>query len=304
MSLLDLYVTRTSRVFAGIEGNERSPYRIIGVPYDSTTSYRPGARFGPDAIRVAAAALESNSAFVQDFYLEDIAPLDLGDVTISIGDTAETLNRVAAVISELAGRKLIPIIIGGEHTITLGALRALSHGDLCVVDFDAHFDLRDEYLGLRTGHATFMRRALEQSLVRKLVYVGVRAFSREELSLAKYRRIRFFRAPGDVEALGPINVASSILSELEGCERVYITVDMDVFDPAYAPGVGNPEPLGLTPLEALTIINRIVDERLAGIDVVEVAPSYDQGGVTSALAAKVIIEAVAKHSSMATRRQG
>lgn len=295
MGLGRLYITTANRQFAGIEGNPKSKYRIIGVPYDSTTSFRPGTRFGPDAVRLAAAGLESNSAFIKDVYLEDLSPLDEGDVAVSIGDTGETLARVEAVVRELASAGL-PVMIGGEHTVTLGALRALADRKPCVVMFDAHLDLRNEYLGLKVGHATFMRRALEQVNIPRLIYIGTRAFSREELEFARSKdNIITIFGPSDLITLGPINVASNVLSALKSCESTYLTVDMDAFDPAYAPGVGNPEPLGLAPYEGLYLVSRIVDERLIGMDVVEVSPHYDPGGGTAALAAKVLIEAMLKH---------
>ncbi len=296
-----LYITAANRLFAGIEGRQNSRYRVLGVPYDSTTSYRPGTRFGPDAVRVAAAALESNSAFIKDVYLEDLAPYDEGDVAVSIGDTQETLARVEAAVREVRGQGT-PFIIGGEHTITLGALRAFSDLSPCVVMFDAHLDLRSEYLGLKVGHATFMRRTLEQVRIPKLVYVGARAFSREEMEFATSKRGTIsIRGPLDFISLGPVNVVSSIISELSWCQHVYITFDMDAIDPAYAPGVGNPEPMGLTPYDALYAVSKIVDQRLIGMDVVETSPHYDPGGGTAALAAKLLIEAMIKlHVSQRT----
>ncbi len=300
MGLGSLYITQATRRFAGIEGSERSRYRVLGVPFDSTTSYRAGTRFAPDSVRQAAAALESNSFFLKDVYLEDAAPYDEGDVAVSIGDVAETLDRVEAAVKEVAGRG-IPVLIGGEHTITLGAYRALADLRPCLIVFDAHLDLRDEYLGLKVGHATFMRRLIETRSPPKVIYMGSRAFSREELEAARKLSI-VIRGAQDFISLGPANVASSVISELKGCDATYVSVDMDVFDPAYAPGVGNPEPLGLTPLDVLTVLNRVVDDRLVGIDIVEVSPPYDQGGVTSSLAAKALLEVILKHYALTSRR--
>ena len=295
-----LYITQAARRFAGIEGNPRSKYRILGVPFDSTTSYRPGTRFAPDAVRQAAAALEGNSFFIKDVYIEDAAPYDEGDVAVSIGDVAESLLRVEAAVKEVKDRG-IPILIGGEHTITLGAYRALADRRPCLVVFDAHLDLRDEYLGLKVGHATFLRRLIEERSPPRVIHLGSRAFSREEIAAAK-RPSFVMRGAQDFIALGPANVASGVINELKDCEAVYVSVDMDVFDPSYAPGVGNPEPLGLTPLDVITVLNRIVDERLVGLDVVEVSPPYDPGGVTSALAAKVLLEAILKHYALTSRK--
>ncbi len=301
MGIGSLYITQTMRRFAGIEGSEKSRYRILGVPFDSTTSYRPGARFAPDSVRQAAAALESNSFFLRDLYLEDAAPYDEGDVAVSIGDVAETLTRIEAAVAEVASHG-IPILIGGEHTITLGAYKALSSKKPCMVVFDAHLDFRDDYLGLKVGHATFMRRLIESRQPPKIVYLGVRAFSKEEAEAVRKLPYITIRGPQDFISLGPVNVASSVVSELRACDSVYISVDMDVFDTAYAPGVGNPEPLGLTPLDVLSVINKIVDERLVGADVVEVSPTYDPSGVTSSLAAKVILELILKHYAVSSRR--
>ncbi|WP_425393256.1 agmatinase [Caldisphaera lagunensis] len=296
LSLKDIYLTKSSKNYAGLENNKNSRYEIIGVPFDSSTSYKPGTRFGPDAIRQAASGLESNSYF-SDIYLEDIGIIDEGDVGIVIGDINETLNRITGVISDVIQENKIPIMIGGEHTITYGSMRAFKKQGItpCLIVIDAHYDLRDEYLGLKNGHASVMRRSLELLGGTKINYIGVRAYSKEEKNYALSKNNINTIKPSDIYKVGLINAINSVKKFLVDCKHIYLSIDMDGFDPSYAPGVGNPEPGGITNIEGLTIINQIVDERLVGADVVEVSPPYDQGGITSSLAAKLINEIIMKN---------
>jgi len=295
LSLKDIYLTRSSKNYAGLENNKNSKYEIIGVPFDSSTSYKPGTRFGPDSIRQAAAGLESNSYF-SDVYLEEIGLMDEGDISVVIGDINETLNRVTGVISEVLESNKIPIMIGGEHTITFGALKAFKKINInpCLIVIDAHYDLRDEYLGLKNGHASVMRRSLELLGGSKINYIGVRAYSKEERNYALSKNNINTIKTADIYKMGLVNSINSIKRFMSDCKYIYLSIDMDGFDPSYAPGVGNPEPGGITNLEGLTLINQLVDERLVGADVVEVSPPYDNGGITSSLAAKIINEIIMK----------
>ena len=287
----EFYLTRSEYLFAGIEAS-KGRIAILGVPFDGTASYRPGQRFGPAALRRASVNLESNSLVTGDEYVEGIPVADLGDLAVVHGDAHETLARTSRVVSELASEGVMPAVIGGEHLITLGVLEGLHaiYGRLCLVSFDAHYDLRDDYLGLQLSHATYARRAWEKGLLDRIVYVGVRAWDKEESVFAEEKPVIHMVHAREVYRLGSRTVAGVVRRHLEPCKHVYITVDMDVYDPAFAPGVANPEPGGLNPYQVMEVIHDIVDERIVGFDVVELSPDYDCSGATSLLAAKTMQE--------------
>ncbi len=184
----------------------------------------------------------------------------------------------------------ITISIGGEHTITAGIIKGTKREGLCLVSFDAHLDLRDEYMGYRYDHACVMRRISEYGV--KIIEVGTRAVSKEEIEYAKQKGILFF-TPQQIRLLGVKETARRIITSTQECKSLYISVDMDGIDPAYAPGVATPEPDGLDPTNLLDIINLIADKRVIGFDIVEVSPSYDTSGITSVLASRIILETAA-----------
>ncbi|GAB6148205.1 agmatinase [Stetteria hydrogenophila] len=299
-----LYVEETPWAFGGSRRPlEQSEYFLFGAPFDSTASYRTGQRWGPEAIRRASAFIEFYSLRA-GFDVDEIPVADVGDVAVVYGDARATVSRVERVVEALASTGRIPVMLGGEHTVTLGAVRGLARaGRLpCLVVFDAHFDLRSEYAGLRLSHATVMRRIIEEVGPERVVYVGVRGFAQEELDYARRRGEVKFYTVRDVMIMGEVNVAASIRKDLKDCRHVYVTVDIDVLDPAYAPGVGNPEPEGFTTFTLYEIIHGVVDGRLAGFDVVEVSPPHDCGGVTAAAAAKTVVEVVAAREAARRRR--
>jgi len=293
----DLYLTRAEYLFAGVEG-ERGAVAVYGVPFDSTSSFRVGQREGPLAVRRASANIESNGYVFDNIYVEDVGVVDVGDIAVVHGDAGETLERVRLVTGELAQQWGLLAGIGGEHLVTLGALAGVSGAlgsRLCAIVFDAHFDLREEYLGVRSSHATVFKRALDHAYVDRVFYVGVRAWSREERELADSdSRIDYVTAR--LASLdGPANVAARARRFTEDCKAIYVSVDVDVLDPAYAPGVANPEPGGLTIHEVLETIAGVVDERVVGVDVVEVAPPHDCSGATAVAAAKILQEMLLAH---------
>lgn len=292
MSYRELYLIQRPLSFGGAEiGRERSKISVLGVPFDSTTSFRPGQRFAPIKIREASIGMETNAYFV-DGYLEDLPIYDEGDLAIVPGDVKETIERVRRVSAEIFGEGRLLASIGGEHTITIGLVRGARDAGLrpCLLVFDAHLDLRDEYLGTRYSHASTFRRLIEGGGER-IVYVGARAFAREEVELAERVGAEIF-SPRKIDLMGTANVLSAVKRSLEPCRSVYISIDLDAYDPSFAPGVGNPEPMGLSPKELLPLLASLVDERLVGIDIVEVSPPYDQGDITSVLAAKTLAEAL------------
>lgn len=299
-----LYVEETPWAFGGSRRPlEQSEYFLLGVPFDSTASYRSGQRWGPEAVRRASAFIEFYSLRA-GFDVDEVPIADVGDVAVVHGDAYATVTRVERVVEGLASRGRIPIVLGGEHTATLGVLKGLRRAGRrpCLVVFDAHFDLRSEYAGSRLNHATVMRRIVEDVGPERLVYVGVRGFSPEELEYARRRGEVSFYTVRDVAVMGEVNVAASVRRDLRGCREVYVSIDIDVLDPAYAPGVGNPEPEGFTTFTLYEIIHGVVDGRLAGFDVVEVAPPHDCGGSTAAAAAKTVVEVVAAREAARRRR--
>jgi agmatinase len=285
MSYRELFVS-PSPVFTGSQQTfEEAKYVILGVPFDVTSTYRSGARFAPLAIRDASLNLECYS-FRTGVNIEDLKTHDLGDLHVA-ADVELTLGRLALVAQDLFDEAKVPVFIGGEHTITLGVARSLDE-DVAVVSFDAHLDLRDDYLGLSVSHTTFMRRIKEDVNPAKILEVGTRAVCKEELDYAKEAGIYYLTA-SQIRKDGVEETAETIKDALKGYEKAYVTIDMDVLDPAFVPAVPNPEPEGLDTSTLLDLLEAACDRRLVGFDLVEVAPHYDQG-VTAIQAAKVIFE--------------
>jgi agmatinase len=285
MSYRELFVS-PSPVFTGSqEPFEAAKYIILGVPFDVTSTYRSGAKFAPLAIRDASQNVECYS-FRTGVDVEDLKTHDLGDLHVA-GDVELTLGRLALVAQDLFDDGKIPVFIGGEHTITLGVARSLGK-NVAVVSFDAHLDLRDDYLGLTVSHTTFMRRINEDVKPAKILEIGTRAVCKEELDYAKEAGIDILTAH-QIRKDGVKETAETIKDALKGYEKVYVTIDMDVLDPAYVPAVPNPEPEGLDTATLLDLLAVVCDRRVIGFDVVEVAPHYDQG-LTAIQATKVIFE--------------
>jgi len=293
MSYRELYVSPSS-VFSGFQKPfTEASYAMLGVPFDVTSTYRTGARFAPLAIREASLNIETYS-FRSKMDIEDISLHDLGDLHVT-SDTRETLKRLEKVVGELLASEKIPALVGGEHTITLGAAQAIGRG-FAVLDFDAHLDLRDEYMNLKTSHTTFMRRINEQAKPDKIIEIGTRAVCKEELAYAKKAGINFTTTQ-QIRREGVEKTTAKIDRLLGNTKRVYLTVDMDVLDPAFAPAVQNPEPDGLCAHMFYDLLSAVTDARIVAVDVVEVAPPYDNG-VTSIQAAKTLFEilsAIEKH---------
>ena len=266
---------------------EDARYVVIGAPLDSTASYRRGARFAPDAIRLASQYMETHSVRT-GLDLKDVSLADLGNVR-NAAEVDDYIRRVGDVVGSTNSDGKVPVLLGGEHTVTLGALRALEP-DL-VVDFDAHLDLRDRLMGYELSHATFMRRAMEE-LDFRLAVLGCRALSGEELDYAGSNadRVTVVAAP-DILKKGADAGIEAVRSLLESASSAYLSIDMDVVDPASAPAVGNPSPEGLTVTHLLDIAHGVVDGRFEGFDLTEVAPHYDSG-LTSTQAAYIVLETI------------
>lgn len=287
MGYMDFYVSR-SPFFSGVQAAfEHADYVLVGVPFDVTSTYRTGARFAPSAIREASLNIETHSLFT-GVDVEDLKIHDLGDLHVA-SKVDETLKRLALVVKDILDAKKVPVIVGGEHTITLGAIKGLKR-KIAVIDLDAHLDLRDEYMGLKTSHTTFMRRINEQIRPEAIVEIGTRAVCKEELNYAAENSVTFFTTL-QIRKEGVKRTVDAVRKTLEGCEEIYLTIDMDVFDPAFAPAVQNPEPDGLSTEVFFELLHALCDSSVIGLDLVEVAPPYDNG-VTAALAAKTLFEAL------------
>lgn len=282
-----LYLNENSRQFAGFN-KPSSPFIIIGIPLDITSSFRPGSRFAPSAIREYTQYIEFYSIRT-GIDMGDIGFNDVGDIVMHPSDVEENIKRISDVTSYFAEKGKIIISIGGEHSITVGTTRGIKPD--CVLSFDAHLDLRDDYMGYKYDHACVMRRISEQGV--KIMEIGTRAVSKEELEYANKAGIAYF-TPQQVRLLGPREIARKIITNFRECQKIYITYDMDGIDPAYAPGVATPEPEGLDPTTVLDIVSLIVDKRVIGFDVVEVSPPYDLSGITSVLASRLILETSAQ----------
>ena len=265
---------------------EEARYVLIGAPFDGTSSYRSGSRFAPAAIRQASRYMETYSLRT-GLDWRDVSVADAGDAKTS-DRVEEALRGVEAALRRVQGAGKVPVLLGGEHTVTLGAVRTLKP-DL-VVSLDAHLDLRDRLLGLELSHATFMRRALEE-LDHRLIVLGCRALSREEIKFAEENadRVVVVTAADLKGGAGP--GVDAVRRELDAASSAYLTIDLDVLDPASAPAVGNPSPEGLSVAVLLDLIAGATDARFLGFDLTEVTPHYDSG-LTATQAAYITLETI------------
>ncbi len=252
---------------------------ILGAPFDATATHRAGARWAPAAIRWASDALESYSP-VQQRDLQEIRLADAGDLDLAGVDAAQAVERVRDAVAAAQG---LPVLLGGEHTVTVGAVTALldRHADLGLVVVDAHLDLRDDYAGARWSHATTLARILDRMDGRRIVVVGARSGTREEWT----------RADG-LLAVAPTGRLPQPAWAALADRPLYLSVDIDGLDPAHAPGTGNPEPLGLAVDDLVTLVSVLRQGRVVGCDLVEVSPPYDPGGRTAMLAAWLLREMI------------
>ncbi|MCD6511264.1 MAG: agmatinase [Thaumarchaeota archaeon] len=278
MGYVDLYLSGR-RISLG-EGEEVA--KLIGVPFDSTSSYRPGSRFGPDAIREAFSHIEVYSPELS-VDLERLRVDDLGNLKFT-SNVEEMLDALGKVVSELVGEGSTVGILGGEHTLTLASFQAMPE-DTALLVFDAHFDIREEYGGARVSHATFLRRLIEKIGSDRIMHLGGRAACREEWE--SLEELSLANVPSSTIMLGG---AERLVKEfLSDKRRVYVSIDLDVLDPAYAPAVGNPEPLGLTTHQLIRLLHSIRGKEVVGFDICEYTPIYDNGA-TGVVAAKLLAD--------------
>ena len=284
MSFLDLHMTN-SPLIVNPNDNDESKVTIFGIPFDSTHSYKPGCRFGPDAIRDAFNNIE---IFQPEFGvdLDTVNISDLGNTKHTVVAT-EMLKMVENITSELAKQGKQIIILGGEHLITLGSFRCFPKNTGYVV-FDAHYDLRDQYADIKLSHAAYLRRIVEERGSENIVHVGARAFVKEELAFLKEHNIKTV-SDKDIRDGNGTKLLKDITSTFD---KIYLSIDLDVLDPAFAPGVGNPEAVGITSRELYDLITALQNKKILAADIVELNPTYDNGS-TASIAAKMISTIIA-----------
>ena len=277
--------------FIGCESSfEEASVVLYGAPFDSTTSFRPGARFGPSAMRHESFGLETYSPY-QDRDLMDIRVFDSGDLELCFGSSEMALSDIEKRAEEILKAEKIPVLLGGEHLVTLAAVRAVfnKYPDLHIIHFDAHADLRDDYLGARLSHACVLRRCHELLGDNRIHQFCIRSGEREEFQFAaKHTDFHPFTFEGLEETIQELDREQV---------PVYFTIDLDCLDPSVFPGTGTPEAGGVSFLELLAAIRKVSELNIVGADVNELAPMLDPSGVSTATACKVVRElllAVAK----------
>lgn len=285
---------------------------ILGAPFDGGTSHRPGARFGPQAIRLTDYLPHDGSrphlALGVD-PLSELHVVDVGDVEMLSGETERSLDKLAHAVELIARSGAIPVVLGGDHTVALpdvtGVARHVGWGRVSVVHFDAHADTGDTQFGSLHGHGTPMRRLIESGAVRgdRFLQIGLRGYWPEPKTLdwMAGQRMRSFEMTEVVERGLDACLSEALAIATDDCDGVFLSVDVDVVDPGLAPGTGTPEPGGLSSRQLLDAVRRIAMEvPVAGMDIVELSPPYDHAEVTAYLANRVVLEAL---SGIAWRRR-
>jgi agmatinase len=274
---------------------------VVGVPFDSGVSYRPGARFGPAAIRQGSRLLRPYNPAQDALPFRDAQVVDAGDIVCTPFDIDRALGEITAGLGRLIGDGKRVVTLGGDHTIALPALRAFAavHGPLALVHFDAHLDTWDTYFDAPYTHGTPFRRASEEGLIVKgnSAHVGIRGplYDRSDLSDDDALGFTIVHCR-DMDELGVAGAVAAVRRRV-GSHPVYVSVDIDVLDPAFAPATGTPEAGGLTSRELLGILRGFTGLNLVGADIVEVAPAYDHAEITSIAAAHVAYEIVTMMAS-------
>ena len=256
---------------------------ILGCPYDGSASFRPGARFGPSAIRKASWGIETFSPYFQRD-LTQCSIHDMGDLELPLGEKKISLSLIRKALGQILSKKKFPILLGGDHLITLPILEEILpiHPRLHVIQVDAHADLREDYLGESLSHSTVMRKVVDHLGEGRLFQIGIRSGTEDEFKLArKWKSI----VPSDPRSL------KAMVKRLKNLP-VYITLDLDVMDPGLLPGVGTPEPGGLTFQGLLSIIKALQSLRVVGFDLVELTPDYDPTGISSVTASVLLREMI------------
>ena len=279
-------MARNIETFIGCDADyDEAQMVLFGAPFDSTTSFRPGARFGPSAIRHESFGLETYSPY-QEKDLSDVSVFDSGDLELCFGlaesAVSDIENRTAFILND----DKLPILIGGEHLVTLGSVRAAirHYPSMHIIHFDAHADLRDHYLGAKLSHACVMRRCQELVGDGKIHQFCIRSGDRKEFEFAKeHTDMHVFSFEGLEELIEELK---------ESYTPVYLSIDLDCLDPSVFPGTGTPEAGGVTFMELLRAIRKVCELQVVGADINELAPMLDASGVSTATACKVLRELI------------
>ena len=277
-------VSRYNNFMGSTEKYEEADTIIVGAPMDFTVSYRPGSRFGPQSIRNVSYVLEEYSVYL-DRDLSDYRYYDWGDVNLPLGNVPASLDRIAGAAAQIVNDDKFPFFIGGEHLVSYPVIREVykKYGNLVVIQLDAHADLRSDYLDEPNSHATVMRKVCDLIGGKNLYQFGIRSGTSEEFAFAK--------ANTNMYPLRVLEPLTDIIPDI-GARPVYITIDIDVVDPAFAPGTGTVEPGGISSGELLKVVHAMGRLNVVGMDVVEIAPAFDQSERTAVLGAKVIRESI------------
>lgn len=270
--------------FIGFDNEyEESSIVVFGSPFDGTTSFRPGTRFAPEIMRRESYGLETYSPYL-DRDLEDLNVFDGGDLEFPFGNKEKVLSIIKEYAQEIVKDNKIPVMIGGEHLVTLPAVEAVfeKYSDLHILHFDAHTDLREHYMGEKLSHATVIRRVWDFLGDNTIYQFGIRSGEKQEFEWAKnHTNLVKFNTDGLKEAV----------EKLKG-KPVYVTIDLDILDPSIFSGTGTIEPGGITFNEMMKVMDLIKDLNIVGADVVELSPHYDNSGTSTAVACKVLRELV------------
>lgn len=272
---------KTDRFIGFNSDYESADVVLLGSPFDGTTSYRPGTRFAPMAIRTDSYGLETYSPYM-DMDLEDYRLCDIGDLEFPFGNKEITLETIKESIEKISKENKKPLMVGGEHLVSYPAIEAMleSYPDIEIIHFDAHTDLREDYMGEKLSHATVLKRAWDLLGDGKIHQFGIRSGTKEEFEWAKsHTYLEKF-------SLSTLKDRVDVLRE----KPIYLTIDLDVLDPSIFSGTGTPEPGGVNMKELLDALVSLKGLNIVGADVVELAPHYDQSGVSTAVACKVIRE--------------
>ena len=277
-----------------VKSAEGLDFVIAGAPFDTASSFRSGSRFGPNAIRNISVMMKPNNVLQQVNIMEELKGGDIGDFNIVPGYIHPTYKFIEEGVSEIVEKGAIPIVLGGDHSITLAELRAVAkkHGPVALVHFDSHSDLCDEVFGEKYNHGTPFRRALEEELIDPAhsIQIGMRGslYDPNEHKIAA--DLGMLLVPGHrVHEMG-LPAIIKMIKERVGDKPCFLTFDIDFVDPAYAPGTGTPEVGGFTSYETLTILRNLTELNYVGFDIVEVLPAYDSGEITAYLAANIVFE--------------
>jgi agmatinase len=267
---------------------------LVGVPFDTGVTYRVGGRFGPNAVRAASVMLRPYNANLDVKPFDVLSCVDYGDIAIVPGYTQRSYDAIEQAVAPIVEAGVVPLLIGGDHACTLPHLRATrSLGPVAVIDFDSHTDAWDSYFGEKYNHGTWMRRAIEEGLVdvEHSIEIGLRGsvYDADDWTGLRSELGLEYLTTEDVLGIGPAETARRIVSRV-GERPAFVSFDIDVIDPAFAPGTGTPEPGGLSAHDGLAILRALTGVRLVGADVVEVIPAYDPAGQTAFLAANLAYE--------------